>query len=382
MLDLIDAEFDLLPPDRIQEYRSSSARSSRPRSRTSPSSRGRAGNRRRSPGPRLRGRRRPGHRPPCPRSTPTADTDGDGLSDYQEIHKYRTDPRKFSTAGDGVSDGDWQRRREFTYTIRSVVKVMPPVNVDCLNDDYQDARVLSRGENFVELEVIHYPLNTNAEAIRGNPDWRRDAESKKEYLRPGITTNWDDAMRRDLVAALKADGIDPDRLDDKELVTRASAWLMANSKYVNMFCTHYMHYPEGRAAIYPGLEARFEQEKGDRAWTVQEQLDHELFGRSMFANRTHGSCTSIAVYLTTALRALGIPTRMVLGIPMVDGNDPAQLAMVRNGIHHHRVRRTLLQGLSGAKGYANHTFNEVFVGGRWVRLNYRTLGPEHPRRRT
>ena len=233
---------------------------------------------------------------------------------------------------------------------------------------------MARGENFVELEVIHYPLNTNATAIRGNPDWRRDAEAKQEYVRPGITTNWDDAMRRDLIAALKADGIDPDRLDDKELVTRASAWLLANSKYVNMFCTHYMHYPEGHAAIFPGLEARFELEKGDRAWTVQEQLDHELFGRSMFANRTHGSCTSSAVFLTTALRALGIPTRMVLGIPMVDGNDQAQLAMVQNGIHHHRVRRTLLQGLSGAKGYANHTFNEVFVGGRWVRLNYKTLG--------
>ncbi len=170
-------------------------------------------------------------------------------------------------------------------------------------------------------------------------------------------------MRRELISALEADGIEPDRLDDKELVSRASAWLMANTKYVNMFCTHYMHYPEGRAAIYPGLEARFELEKGDRAWTVQEQLDRELFGRSMFANRTHGSCTSSAVFLTTALRALGIPTRMVLGIPMVDGNDPAQLAMVRDAIHHHRVRRTLLQGLSGARGYANHTFNEVFVGG-------------------
>jgi RNA polymerase sigma factor (sigma-70 family) len=308
------------------------------------------------------------------------DTDGDGLSDYQEIHKYRTDPKKVSTVGDGVSDGDRQRRREFTYTICSVVKLMEPFNEACMNDDYQDVRRLLRRtsgvvyDNYVELEVIHYPLNTNAESIRGDPDWRRDAESKKEFLRPGITTNWDDAMRRDLIAALKADGIDPDRLDDKELVTRASAWLLANSKSVNMFCTHYMHYPEGRAAIYPGLEARFELEKGNRAWTVQEQLDHELFGRSMFSNRTHGSCTSTAVFLTTALRALGIPTRMVLGIPMVDGNDPAQLEMVANSIHHHRVRRTLLQGLSGAKGYANYTFNEVFVGGRWVRLNYKTLG--------
>ncbi len=196
----------------------------------------------------------------------------------------------------------------------------------------------------------------------------------KEYLRPGITTNWDDAMRRDLIAALKVDGIDPDRLDDRQLVTRASAWLTEHSKYISMFCTHYMHYPQGKAAIYPGLEQRFEAEKGDRAWTVQEQLEHELFGRSMFAHRTHGSCTSTAVYLTTALRALGIPTRMVLGIPMVDGNDPAQLAMVRDGIHHHRVRQVLLQGLSGARGYANHTFNEVYIGGRWVRLNDRKLG--------
>jgi hypothetical protein len=38
------------------------------------------------------------------------------------------------------------------------------------------------------------------------------------------------------------------------------------------------------------------------------------------------------------------------------------------------VRRTLLLGLSSATGYANHTFNEVYVGGRWVRLNYKTLG--------
>ena len=265
-------------------------------------------------------------------------------------------------------------RREFTYTIRSVVKVMPPVNVDCLNDDYQDARVLSRGKNFIELEVIHFPLNTNAAAIAANPDWRRDAQSKGEYVRPGITTNWDNAMRRDLIAALRADGIEPDRLADKDLVSRASAWLMSNTKYVNMFCTHYMHYPEGRATIYPGIEAQFESEKGNSDWTVQEQLEHELFGRSMFEHRTHGSCTSTAVLITTALRALGLPTRMVLGIPMVDGNDPAQLTMVRNGIHHHRVRRTLLQGLSAAKGYANHTFNEVFVGGRWVRLNYKTLG--------
>jgi RNA polymerase sigma factor (sigma-70 family) len=372
-LNLFDAEFRL-PPERIKAYQVQS----RPFERAEIGSIA------------LRPRSGQGDAPTKPRSAPQAasgsddrppspgpgdkDSDGDGLSDYQEIHKYRTDPAKFSTAGDGVPDGDWQRRREFTYTIRTVIKVMPPVNLACLNDDYQDARVLSQGANSVELEVVHYPLNTNAEAIRGNPDWRRDAGRMEKSLRPGVTTNWDDAMRRDLVAALKADGIDPDRLDDKELVLRASRWLFANSKYREMFCTHYVHYPEGRAAIYPGLERQFEREKGDPSWSVQEQLDHELFGRSMFARRTHGSCTSSAVYLTTALRALGIPTRMVLAIPVVDGNDEAQLAMVRDGLHHHRARRTVLLGASGARGYAAHTFNEVYVGGRWVRLNYAALG--------
>jgi hypothetical protein len=302
------------------------------------------------------------------------DSDGDGLSDFLEVHKYRSDPAKFSTAGDGVSDGDWERRREFTYTVRSVIKVMQPVGLDCLNDDYQDARVLARRDRYVELEVIHYPLNTLAESISGNLAWRKDGQALKQYLQPGITTNWDEAMRRDLIAALRIDGIEPEALDDKQLVDRVSQWLMNTSKFTNMFCTHYVAFPNGQATIYPGLEAKFESDKGDPSWTRKQQFERELFGRSMFANRSHGTCTSTAVYLTTVLRALGIPTRMVLALPLVDATDPAQVELVRENLHHHRVKRTVLLGLASAKGYSNHTFNEVFVGGRWVRLNYSKLG--------
>jgi Transglutaminase-like superfamily len=302
------------------------------------------------------------------------DTDGDGLPDFQELHKYHTDPMRFSTAEDGVSDGGWERRREFTYSVRSVIKVMEPVRIDCLNDDYQDARVVSRGKGFLELEVVHYPLNTVGDSVAANPNWKIDNVGFEENLRPGVTTNWDEAMRRDLIAALKADGIDPDRLDDKEVVTRVAAWLMKRSTFTNMFGTHYIHFPSGKAAVYPGLEAKFASDKGDPSWTTEEQFERELFGRSMFAKRSHGTCTSTAVYLTTALRALGIPTRMVLALPLVDGTDPGQVAKVRNNLHHHRVRRTVLLGVSAAAGYANHTFNEVLVGGRWVRLNYSKLG--------
>ena len=35
-----------------------------------------------------------------------------GLSDFQEIHKYRTDPAKVDSDGDGVLDGEWRERRE------------------------------------------------------------------------------------------------------------------------------------------------------------------------------------------------------------------------------------------------------------------------------
>ena len=42
---------------------------------------------------------------------------------------------------------------------------------------------------------------------------------------------------------------------------------------------------------------------------------------------------------------------------------------------HHRVRHdTCLGTISGGTGFTSHTFCEVFVGGRWRRLNFTTLG--------
>jgi hypothetical protein len=70
------------------------------------------------------------------------DSDRDGLSDFHELHKYRTDPRSKDSDGDGIPDGDWDERREFTYSVRAVMQVLPPINVAALNDDYQDGRIL------------------------------------------------------------------------------------------------------------------------------------------------------------------------------------------------------------------------------------------------
>ena len=39
-------------------------------------------------------------------SNATADTDGDGLKDGEEVTKYKTDPLKADTDADGLKDGE------------------------------------------------------------------------------------------------------------------------------------------------------------------------------------------------------------------------------------------------------------------------------------
>jgi hypothetical protein len=302
------------------------------------------------------------------------DSDGDGLSDFQEVHKYCTNPTRKDTEGRGTPDGDWKQRREFTYSVRAVIRILPPYNLKAMNDDYQDVRVLAETPHHAELEIVSYPLNTNADAISPNPNWKRDYAGMKEYLAPGLTTNWDAAMRDDLLRDLARAGIDPERLNDKDVVENVSAWLWSASKHQNMFCTYYIHYPDGKPAILPGLERQFEADKGDKAWSVPEQLAHELLGKEMFARKTYGTCTSAAVYQCTVLRALGIPTRMILAIPLVDASDPAQVALVEK-LQHHGVRGAVRRAcLALGNSFAAHTYCEVYVGHRWRRLNYGKLG--------
>jgi len=277
--------------------------------------------------------------------------------------------------GKGMPDADWCPRREFTYSIRAVVRVMPPVNLEALTDDYQDVRVRAETQEYVELEVVVYPLNTNAEAITANRNWKKDYAGMKEYLAPGASANWDDAMRQDLLRELAKAGIDPNQLSDKEVVEQVSRWLFQRCKYRTMFCTFYVGFRDGKPEVLPGLEKAFERDKGDPSWTVQQQWEHELLGKEMFANQSVGTCTSSAVLQTTVLRALGIPTRMIVCIPLADASDGAQVEMVEKGLTHNRVRRDVLLGLrEGGSGFTSHTFCEVFIGGRWRRLNYTALG--------
>jgi hypothetical protein len=53
----------------------------------------------------------------------------------------------------------------------------------------------------------------------------------------------------------------------------------------------------------------------------------------------------------------------------------AQVQLLDKGLTNQRVRwNACLGALSGGSSFASHTFCEVFVGGRWRRLNHTTLG--------
>jgi Transglutaminase-like superfamily len=298
------------------------------------------------------------------------DRDGDGLSDFHEIHKHLTDPGKKDSDGDGVPDGDWNERREWAYTVRTVVFVMRPADVAAMNDDYQDARFLEETADWVKAEVVHYPFGTAAQAIVANPKWRAESAAMRSWLESTTTSNWDEKTRAGLLAKLG----DVAALDDKAFVEKAAPAALNHAKVVDGFTTFYTSFEGKRPFVMPELRAKFDEESRKAGRKMEDVWAHELFAKGMFENATRGTCTSSAIYLCGCLRALGVPTRIVLCIPCVDSNDAAELEMVRKNVKHAAVRRTMLAALEKSKGWSSHTFNEVWVGGRWRRLNYERLG--------
>lgn len=303
------------------------------------------------------------------------DTDGDGLSDFQERHKYFTHPQRSDSDGDGIPDGDWDERREFSYSVRAVMHVMAPFDPASMNDDYQDVRVLEERADLLEFEVVVYPLNTVAEAIAPDAGWRETAAGLEDYVRPGVCSNWDEELRAELVAELREGGVDLGALDDVEAAERVSRWLMERSAFEDGFTTFAVEFEDGRPRVAADREEDVRRDLDRRGRSLEEQLQRELFGKGMFAQRIHGSCTSSAIYLETGLRAAGLPTRTIVCVPVVDASDPREVAWIASRITHVGLRAHLLGTAERLKGsWASHTFIEVFVGGRWRRLNYAQLG--------
>jgi hypothetical protein len=260
------------------------------------------------------------------------------------------------------------------YTITTTVKIAQPYDLRAMNDEFQTAWLLKEEGGVGTFEVVYRPLHQ--QQITANPHWRQDDAKMLEYLRPRPAANWDEGLRQQILKDLRADGIDPDTLDDKTLVEQVSAWAMRRSEGNNQFGLWMVEFDHGKPQVAPALRQAFIREE-PQGMSESAIFDRELYGKGMYLNKTHGACTSSSTYLATILRAVGIPTRIILTIPACDYNDPTQIKTLLSAIRHHRTQRALYfaaRSMSEMQGFVNHVFNEVWIGGKWVRLNYNRLG--------
>ncbi|HLK61011.1 MAG TPA: transglutaminase domain-containing protein [Chthonomonadaceae bacterium] len=257
-----------------------------------------------------------------------------------------------------------------SYTITTTVRLAPPYDLKAMNDEFQSARLIKEEKGVGEFEITYKPFHR--QTVTANPNWKRDDAAMSAYLRPRTAANWDEDLRKRILQDLHEAGIDPDTLDDKTLVEKVSEWAMHRSTFNSQFGLWMVEFVNGKPVVAPQFKQAFAHE--EPAGVDDDVLfNRELFGKGMYENKTHGACTSTSTYLATILRAIGIPTRILLTVPACDPNDPKQVAMLLAAVRHHRIRREIQYGVN-ASGFVNHVFNEVWVGGKWVRLNYNRLG--------
>ncbi len=287
----------------------------------------------------------------------------------------------FQSSGSGIVP-DSNLVPDSKYMISSTIEILKPVNLKAMTNDAQSVEVISENDLTIKVKITVDPIKDQIGKVTSNPNWKSEYSKNSDlqkYLAPGITTNWDDQMRSELIESLAKSDINPDKLSDVEVVRKVSQWIFGSSEFQfqDHFISYDVEFKNGKAQIIPELKGHFDSEKVKNHFsTDDEALDQGIFGKAMFRARKFGNCTYSATLQATVLKALGIPTRLVLMVPAIDWNDQAQWNMIRDNIHQIQIRKTVLQGLAiqGVGSWGSHTFNEVYVGNQWVRLNYTNLG--------
>jgi hypothetical protein len=287
-------------------------------------------------------------------SPDSSDTDGDGLSDYDEYCKYRTNPTKKDSDGDGKPDGDWQERREYVYSIRAICEIRPPSSLEMINDLYQDARPIEKKASLKDARVVEVLIFPFAEAhVYSQPYPKKDLDNKlNEYVKPTVSMNYSAEMKE------RIDRIVEGSSTDVAAIEKMLQWLNHETR-LERELPHweYLHIIDDKIVWHKSIGSPERDE---------EFLETNFLGDPMFKNKVHGTCSSTAIIRGTMFRAAGLPTRLIQTLPLMTrySGDPEPLA--------DQLRmRAMAKGYDWGPGSggANHTYNEVFLNNRWVRVD-------------
>lgn len=297
----------------------------------------------------------------------TPDTDGDGLNDYEEYCKYRTDPTAADSDADGISDADWNERREYTYSIRAVLAIKPPWNLQAMNDLFQDARLMkAETANYQKVEVILYPYASPV--LLPNPyPYQAPSESLKKYIQPAYDLNYSAEMQREIKNILSNE---THTLDVIARLQHEIGRMKVTLPLYNPFIYTYRDQGELRVdhSFFQSLDRTVSKAE------IQEALAANYFSDAMFKRKQHGACVSRSRLFAAMLRAAGIPARVTMGVPLI-------YYYKGTGEWEHLMKNLSNEDVAGSFSYekpsvpneigiVGHSQVEVYLNNHWIRLGY------------
>ena len=295
------------------------------------------------------------------------DTDEDGLTDYEEYCKYRTDPTLSDSDGDGTPDAAWDERREYTYSIRAVLELKPPWNLEAMNDLFQDARLMeSPQSSYQKIEVIIYPYASPVLLPTSYPH-QITSEAFRKYTDPASDLNYSPEMQREIQQMLSNATNTLDVL--AKLLHEIGQMKLTLPLYAPFV---YTYKQEGKLVVDQTFFESIEQAVTETE--IQEALAVNYFGDSMFKEKKYGACISRARLLASMLRASGIPARVTMGVPLI-------YYYKGTGEWKRLIKNLSNEEVAGGFFYdkpsipnqvrvVGHSQVEVYLNNHWIRLGY------------
>jgi hypothetical protein len=262
-----------------------------------------------------------------------------------------------------------------------------------MNDDFQDAKFIKEENGHLYFELITYPdneVNKNFNDWKEDPNWLTNDKKNLElqqYLKPGITSNWDNALKNKILSDFKAyGGYDIESVKSDKLVVKTIAyWLeRTKTKGEGMLPTEFfLKVKDGKLFVPDDFINAFHNEKdvnlkklGYNSMNDDDYIKHTICGKEMYYQGVRQTCSSAATLINTVMRAIGIPSRIILTYTSYDFSNKQEVDLANN-LQNDTVKNKIFKSYAPG-GIGDHFFNEVYIGGRWIRLNDDNFGDNDP----